>query len=154
MITRRDVLVALAAAALTAGGFALADKGPALSSTIFDWNAVPATPTEAGASRSFFTQRTATLDELEVHVTTLQPGKFPHAPHRHPNEELLIVKEGTIEALINGEWKPAGPGSVVFFASNQLHGVRNSGTVPATYHVVGWKTPATLALTTPDTAHP
>jgi quercetin dioxygenase-like cupin family protein len=143
MITRRDLFVALAATALTAGACALADQAPVLSSSVFDWNTIPVKPTEVGSVRSFFKARTATLDELEMHVTTLDPGKSSHAPHRHPNEELIIVKQGTVETLSNGEWKRVGPGSVIFNASNQLHGLRNVGTDEAVYHVINWKSAAT-----------
>lgn len=143
MLTRRDLAVALVAAACTWGGFALADQLPLLGSAAFDWNTVEAKPNDAGSVRSFFRARTATLEQLEVHVTTLNPGKSPHPPHRHPNEEMIILQKGTVEALVNGEWKSVGPGSVVFFASNQLHGLRNAGTEPAVYHVINWKTTET-----------
>jgi quercetin dioxygenase-like cupin family protein len=143
MITRRDILVALIAAALTAGAFALADQTPVMGSAVIDWNSIPAKPTAVGSVRSFFNARTATLDELEMHVTTLEPGKSPHPPHRHPNEELIIIRQGTVETLSNGEWKRVGPGSVIFNASNQLHGLRNVGTDEAIYHVINWKSAAT-----------
>ena len=91
-----------------------------------------------------FSGRHATLDELECHVTTLKPGATSHAPHKHPNEELVIVKEGTVEALVNGETKRAGAGSVIFNASNQLHAIRNVGDGPATYHVINWSSPGML----------
>ena len=55
----------------------------------------------------------------------------------------MIIKEGTIEALVQGEWKRVGEGSVIFNASNQLHGLRNVGTTPATYHVINWKSSKT-----------
>ena len=55
------------------------------------------------------------------------------------------MKEGTVEALVNGEQKRVGTGSVIFQASNQLHGIRNVGTGPATYHVVNWSSPGMLA---------
>ncbi|MGB8259083.1 MAG: cupin domain-containing protein [Terracidiphilus sp.] len=142
---RRDMLVALLAAGMTAGAFALAGELPRLHSTVVDWSAMTAKPTEAGSVRAVLKGPTATLDELEVHVTTLAPGKAPHPPHKHPNEELLIVKQGTIEALVGGEWKRAGAGATIFFASNELHGVRNAGADEAVYHVVAWKTPATPA---------
>jgi quercetin dioxygenase-like cupin family protein len=149
MVTRRDLLVAGLAAALTAGGFALADKAPVMGSAAFEWNSIPAKATEVGSVRSFFKAPTATLDELEVHVTTLDPGKASHPPHKHPNEELVIVKQGTVEVLVNGEWKRVGPGSVIFNASNQLHGLRNVGKDQAIYHVVNWRSAATPAETHP-----
>jgi quercetin dioxygenase-like cupin family protein len=143
MITRRDLFVALTAVLATAGAFAIEDQTSVMGSTVFDWNAILVKTTDVGSVRSFFKARTATLDELEVHVTTLEPGKSPHPPHRHPNEEMVIVKQGTVEVLVNGEWKRIGPGSVSFFASNQLHGLRNVGSEPAIYHVINWKTAAT-----------
>jgi len=143
MITRRDLLVALIAIAGTAVAFALAGQAPVMGSSVFDWNSIPAKPTEVGSVRSFFKARTATLDELEMHVTTLEAGKTSHLPHRHPNEELIIIKQGTVETLSNGEWKRVGPGSVIFNASNQLHGLRNVGTDEAIYHVINWKSAST-----------
>lgn len=147
MITRRGLMVALMAIACAAGGFAIAEELPTISSSVFEWNSVIAKPTEVGSVRSFFKVRTPTLEQLEVHVTTLNPGKSPHPPHRHPNEEMLIIRQGTVEALVNGEWKRVGPGSVIFFASNQLHGLRNVGPEPAVYHVINFKTAATPAET-------
>jgi quercetin dioxygenase-like cupin family protein len=143
MITRRDLFVALIAIACTAGAFAIANQAPVMGSAVFDWNTIPVTQTEVGSVRSFFKARTATLDELEMHVTTLKPGMTSHPPHQHPNEELIIVKQGTVETLSNGEWKRVGPGSVIFNASNQLHGLRNIGPGEAVYHVINWKSSAT-----------
>lgn len=145
MITRRELFVALSAAAVTDGAFALDDKPTVMGSAVFDWNSIAAKPNASGSVRSFFKARTATLEELELHATTLGPGKAPHPPHRHPNEEMIILWKGTLEALENGEWKRVGPGSVIFNASNQLHGLRNSGTEEAVYHVINWKTAATPA---------
>ena len=147
MLTRRDVFVALTAVALTAGGFAIADKGPVMGSKVFDWNAMTDKPTATGSVRSVFKEPTATVEQLEVHITTLNPGQSPHPPHKHPNEEMLIIRQGTLEALINGEWKRVGPGSVIFLASNVMHGVRNVGSDPAVYHVINFKTAATPEAT-------
>ncbi len=150
MITRRDILVALIAVSLTLGVLALAEQMPALQSSVFDWNSLPAKTTNVGSVRSIFRGPTATLKELEMHVTTLNPGQGSHPPHHHPNEELIIVKEGTVEVLNSGEWKKAGPGSVIFNASDQLHALRNAGPGPATYHVINWtstQTPKNSSLT-------
>jgi hypothetical protein len=62
MITRRDLFVAFAAVAATAGVFALAEQRPAMDSAVFDWNAMTAKPTAVGSTRSVFSERTATLE--------------------------------------------------------------------------------------------
>lgn len=141
-ITRRDVLVAGITLAVTISlGAVVRPQTTALHSTAFDWTTLTATKTAVGETRQVVRSPTATLDELEMHVTTLNPGQTSHAPHKHPNEELVIVREGTVEVLVQGEWKRLGPGSVIFNASNELHGLRNVGTAPTTYHVVNWTSP-------------
>jgi quercetin dioxygenase-like cupin family protein len=146
MITRRDVVVAVIAVAATSVVLKAADK-PAeiLHSTVFTWDAMPVKETKVGSVRSVVRTPTATLDELEMHVTTLKAGETSHAPHNHPNEELVIIKEGTVEVLNGGEWKRAEAGSIVFNASNELHALRNVGSGPTTYHVVNWTSPGMKA---------
>lgn len=147
MLTRRDLIVAAVAVSLTLAVVAAARVAAApdvMGSTVFDWTKLEATPNKTGAVRRVVQRPTATLDELEIHITTLNPGETPHAPHQHPDEELLIVKEGTVESLNNGELKRLGPGSVIFQAANQLHAIKNVGTVPATYHVIKWNSPGML----------
>ena len=48
------------------------------------------------------------------------------------------VREGTVESLVNGQQRRVGPGSVIFQASNQEHGIKNVGETPAVYHVIRW----------------
>jgi quercetin dioxygenase-like cupin family protein len=144
MLTRRELALILSTALATAGLVVLAQPAKkVMNSTAFEWNSIEAKPTKTGFTRKFFESPTTTLDLLECHVTTLNPGETSHPPHQHPQEEIFILKEGTVETLVNGEWKRVGPGSVVFQASNTLHGIRNAGDVPATYHVITWHTPAT-----------
>jgi quercetin dioxygenase-like cupin family protein len=84
---------------------------------------------------------TSTVDRLETHVTSLDAGKASHAAHKHPDEELVYVREGVIEATINGVAQRAPAGSVIFFASNDLHGMRNAGDTRASYFVLRWTSP-------------
>ncbi len=100
--------------------------------------------TGKGLSKSVFQSPTATLDELEMHITQLPPGKAPHPPHKHAAEEVLIIREGTLEALVDGKTRRLGPGSVIFQASNQLHSVKNVGETPAVYYVMRWNSPGML----------
>jgi quercetin dioxygenase-like cupin family protein len=145
MITRRDLGVALAGAVLALAGSALTTaQSSVMDSTIFDWNSMTARETKVGSVRQVVQRPTATLDELEIHITTLNPGQTSHAPHQHADEEIVIIKEGTVESLVNGQQKRVGPGSIVFQAANQMHGIRNVGDGPATYHVVKWNSPGML----------
>ncbi|HWO11536.1 MAG TPA: cupin domain-containing protein [Polyangiaceae bacterium] len=144
MITRRDLVVAALAlgAGASIGHVASADSRPPVQeSTLFDWNTVAVQQTGVGQYRQLLRAPTATLDELEIHVTTLNPGQTSHPPHKHPNEELVVLASGKLEATSNGTTKVLGPGSVIFNASNQLHSVKNVGDVPATYHVINWTSP-------------
>jgi quercetin dioxygenase-like cupin family protein len=137
------MMIAGAALAL-AGSATVPAQSSLLQSSIFDWNTLREQANKTGAVRRVVQAPTATLDELEIHITTLNPGETPHPPHQHPAEELLVVKEGTVESLVNGELKRVGPGSIIFQASNQLHSIRNVGNTPATYHVIQWNSPGML----------
>jgi XRE family transcriptional regulator, regulator of sulfur utilization len=147
MLTRRDLTIACLSIAGTCCAFALAGQAPGVMGfSVYDWNSIPAQKTETGEVRQFFRAPTATLDQLEVHATTLNPGLASHPPHRHANEEIILVDQGTVAVFGNGVWKTVGPGSVIFNASNSLHGVKNAGTTPATYHVISFVTDKTLAI--------
>lgn len=141
-LTRRDLIVALVAAGAVLAAGPVARTAPSvLTSSVFDWNAMKAEPTEAGEVRHVFRAPTATLDELECHITTLEAGARSHPPHVHPNEEVLIVREGNVEVFYRSGWHPAGPGAVIFLTGTDPHGIRNSGTTAATYHVLAWRSP-------------
>ena len=112
-------------------------------STVFEWASLEAKTTQNGMRRDVMRAPTPTLDELEIHITTLNVGQVSHPPHQHPEEELLIVREGTVETLQNGKASRLGPGSIIFHSSNDLHNIRNAGSTPATYHVIQWRVPGT-----------
>lgn len=116
---------------------------PTLGSTVFDWEKLAVKTTPNGERRDVANNPTATLTTFESHITTLNPGMASHLPHRHPQEELIILKEGRVEVHINGQTQEIGPGSVLFFASNDAHALRNVGATRATYWVVNLATPAT-----------
>ena len=110
-------------------------------STVYPWSDADAKPNDWGKVRQVMRTPTPTLDELEIHISTLAPGKSPHAPHQHVHEELLILKEGTLDTFQSGKTTRVGPGAIIFQSSNELHNVTNVGTTPATYFVIGWDSP-------------
>jgi quercetin dioxygenase-like cupin family protein len=140
--TLRVVFIGLLAGAYMASQAAESAAGP-LASRVFTWKSLEARPSAVGQRRNIVNQRTATLQRFQSHATTLNPGVASHPPHQHPLEEMILVREGTLEVTINGRGERAGPGSVLFYASNDFHSVRNIGDKPATYIVLNFGTRAT-----------
>jgi len=114
-----------------------------LASGVFNVSALPATPTPVGLRREAFDARTTTVDKTHCHITTLNAGASSGTPRKHLQEEIIIIKEGTIEANWDGQSRVANAGDVIFFAANAVTHLRNVGTVPATYYVIYYFTPRT-----------
>jgi XRE family transcriptional regulator, regulator of sulfur utilization len=146
MITRRDLCVAAISVCLAVAGVALAESNgkPVMHSCVFNWADLKAHPTRTGEVRAVFDAPTPTLAEFECHITTLNPGESPHPPHHHAAEELMVIREGTLEALQGDKTNIVTAGGIIFEASNELHGLRNVGTNRATYFVFKF-TPHDLA---------
>lgn len=140
MITRRDLLVAAIAICSTAAVVALAQNAskPVMHSRVIQWNDLKVETTRNGERRNVFDAPTANLSRFECHITTLNPGEAPHAGHRHVDEEMMVIREGTVEAVLNGETNRVEAGGIIFCASNEMHGLRNVGTNRATYYVFKW----------------
>lgn len=146
MLSKRDATVCLVTLSGILCTLAAVDAARSfIGESAWDWNTLKVQKTAIGETRTIAKGPTATLEELEMHVTTLNPGLESHPPHKHPNEELVIIDKGTVEALINGEWKRLGPGSVILNASNVMHALKNVGSTPAQYHVINWRTDKTPA---------
>ena len=71
-------------------------------------------------------------------MAVLDPGASPHPPHRHPEEEFLIVAAGTGEIECDGKVSEVGPGAIMYCAGNVLHGITNTGKVPLTFYWSKW----------------
>ena len=78
-------------------------------------------------SRQAFRGETHGGFEIACHMTKLPAGLSPHPPHKHLNEEIFFLREGTVELTVEGKVSRIGPGSVAFIASNEMHGAKNVG---------------------------
>jgi XRE family transcriptional regulator, regulator of sulfur utilization len=143
----RPLLLALLtpfASAVAAQTISVAYEPPSqatlLGTTYVDWDSLKPKPSLVGQVRSIFDNPTATLEKLEVHATTLRQGMSSHPLHRHPWEEMILIKDGDVEASINGVKTRAGAGYLIFFASNDPHNLMNVGTRPALYYVINFVT--------------
>jgi quercetin dioxygenase-like cupin family protein len=95
-------------------------------------------PSKIGASTSHavFDGETHTGFPIELHVTELDAGKSPHAPHQHVHEEVMMVQSGLLDATVNGKTQRLNAGSIFYVNSNDLHGVSNPGPDKAEYFVI------------------
>ena len=157
MKTRRPLLLSLTIlAAVATGIFAgthLSQGQPApasqpagkprIPSQVIDVSKLATRDTGVGNRRDLFDAPTVTLNTLEGHISVLNVGQESHPPHQHANEEAIIMMEGQLEVYIQGKVTTAKKGDVLYFSSYDWHNVKNTGTVPAMYYVINWKTDAT-----------
>jgi mannose-6-phosphate isomerase-like protein (cupin superfamily) len=48
----------------------------------------------------------------------------------------MLIREGSLEFILDGKSEQLGPGGVAYAASGEMHGLKNVGTVPANYFVI------------------
>ena len=113
-------------------------KDPGLSHcAAFTFDSLTTHPNASGTVRPVLSGVVPTGENIELHETTLLPGQMPHPPHRHRHEELMLIREGTLDFMYGGQSHVLTPGGVAYVASNELHGLKNIGTTPANYFVIG-----------------
>jgi mannose-6-phosphate isomerase-like protein (cupin superfamily) len=78
------------------------------------------------------------LSTLCAGMCILEPGASPHPPHRHLEEETMIVASGTGVIEVDGVATKVGPGAMMYCAANTLHGIVNTGSTPMTFYFSKW----------------
>jgi mannose-6-phosphate isomerase-like protein (cupin superfamily) len=138
--TRRDLrllLPALAAARASAqSSDNSVEKLPRLGTKAYIFNELPETTNGQNKQRRLFTGKTHTGFKLESHESDIAPGEVNHPPHQHLREEMMLIREGTMELTISGHAMRLGPGDVGYIGSNEIHNAKNVGTVRAQYFIV------------------
>ena len=131
--SRRDFGILLPALAVASVATA---QTPALPSKTYAFDDLPIRTNGLNKTRAVLDGSTHGGYPVEMHITELAPGLAPHPPHHHAHEEMIMIREGTLEVTISGTSKKLGPGSVAYVASNEEHGWRNVGTTRAQYFVL------------------
>jgi mannose-6-phosphate isomerase-like protein (cupin superfamily) len=128
--SRRDL-------ALLIPALAAAQQPPkGLPSRVFKYDDLPVRINGENKSRAVMKGETHSGFPIELHMTELGPSQAPHGPHKHVHEELLMLKDGSLDVTISGQTAHVTAGSIVYVASNEMHGWRNPGAVPAQYFVL------------------
>src|SRR6187401_3782714 len=119
---------------------ATAQKNDSILSGVYYWNKLEPVKEDTRVRRQVLEGKTFALEYFEIHTSTLEPGKAPHPPHTHVDqEELMIVKEGQVKITIAGQSKILGPGSIAFAMPGDEHGIENAGNTQATYYILKYK---------------
>ncbi len=94
---------------------------------------------EFGDLKVYFDGPTDQLSAMTAGSLLLKPGKSPHPPHQHPEEEIMVVTEGTGEISIDGKITKVAGGSMMFCGGGTLHGIVNTGETPLLFYYYKWK---------------
>ncbi|MEP0713571.1 cupin domain-containing protein [Algoriphagus sp.] len=111
-----------------------------IQSGVFHWNDLDAKTNGDRISRPILKGVSTHLEYLSMHATTQAVGAAPSAAHANADiEELLIVKEGLMEVMIDGKGILLGTNGVFSLMPQQMHSVKNAGDTPLTYYVIRYR---------------
>jgi len=133
MPKRRDLLAIV-------GPFALfAAKPGSLPNVTLNAKDVKVQNNPFGELRIYFDGPTDQLRSMTAGSLLLNAGATPHPPHSHPEEEFMVITEGTGELFCDGKTVKVGPGSMMYCGANQAHGILNTGKKPLLFFFYKWK---------------
>ncbi|MGA1978523.1 MAG: hypothetical protein ABSG89_11820 [Bacteroidales bacterium] len=104
------------------------------------WDTIAYNSSENGGTRNILNLPTATLKHLDVSETTLNEGCHDSID-LFSGEELILVKKGSVGALVNEKKSVCGQGSVIYFTSGENSAIFNAGAGECEYFTIRWKTP-------------
>lgn len=100
---------------------------------------------EGWMSAPVFHGSTPNLGFLSCHVSTLTSGTRPHSPHRHPDEEILLLLSGEADLELPevGNRAAESPhtlrtGEAIYYPASFPHTLVARGDLPATYMMLKW----------------
>jgi mannose-6-phosphate isomerase-like protein (cupin superfamily) len=140
MTKRRDLWKTAAAAALTPLATALPMAAAAgLPNVTLDPKQARLVREPFGDLRIYFEGSTDQLKSMTAGSLLLKAGMTPHLPHTHPEEEFMVITEGTGEISMEGKITKVVPGSMMYCAGGKMHGIVNTGKTPLLFYFYKWQ---------------
>ena len=135
---------------ITPGPVMAVDSGsaqPALTSRIHHLH-LPLEQDEVGwKPHRLFSGTTPAVNEMRCHVSVLDPGQQPHPPHRHDDEEILLILDGQCELVLEDVNAPGATvreqvrrGMFAYYPAGFAHTLENTSSAPVTYLMFKWIT--------------
>jgi mannose-6-phosphate isomerase-like protein (cupin superfamily) len=137
MPVRRDLFRFTAAVALA--GRLPGAAGAKLPNATLDAAQAHITHEPFGDLAIYFTGPTDQIGSMTAGSLRLKPGMSPHPPHTHPEEEFMVITEGTGEIVVEGKTTRVAPGTMMYCAAGKLHGIVNTGKEPLLFYFYKWK---------------
>ncbi len=109
--------------------------------------AIPLAPDETTGWKPYpiFHGSSKGLQAWDCHASVLTQGTSPHPPHRHEDEEILMLLSGEVDLLLPDLQAPAAssgrhlrPGQFVYYPSNFAHTLQTTSPEPADYLMFRW----------------
>jgi quercetin dioxygenase-like cupin family protein len=119
--------------------FAAAAAGATIPNATMDKGQAKVTKEPFGDLRIYLDGSTDQLKAMTFGSLLLKPGMTPHPPHQHPEEEIMIVTEGTGEISVESKVTKVAPGTSMYCAAGKLHGIVNTGKTPLLFYFFKWK---------------
>ncbi|MGP8246305.1 MAG: cupin domain-containing protein [Bryobacteraceae bacterium] len=113
-----------------------ANKLPVLHSKAYRAEDLQTKPDHGIQRTGVFDGITTRGERIGLHLSELDPGAEPSPAHVHRNEEIVVIREGTLQVTINGDSTNMGPGSVAYVQAGDSYGLKLVGTTPAKYIVI------------------
>src|SRR5579863_2876046 len=115
-LSRRDLSLFLPALAASQAAGQTKEK-PLLTAKTYEYSDLPVKINGENQGRAVFDGLTHTSYPVELHMTRLAAGQMPHPPHKHVNEEVLMLKNGQLDAIFGGKTTRLQAGSIIYMAS-------------------------------------
>lgn len=88
-----------------------------------------------GSFFPYFTEDTHVVKPVLVGVAKIDAGKQIHPPHRHADEEYMMITKGRGTWYLNGTESPAKEGDILFARAWDYHGVKAADDSPLEFVV-------------------
>lgn len=134
MPNRRDLFKLAAFQAVAA-----AAAGAKLPNGTMDKGKAKVTKEPFGDLSVYYDGPTDQLKAVTFGSLQLKPGATPHPPHQHPEEEIMILTEGSGEISVEGKVTKVSAGTSMYCGAGKLHGIVNTGKTPLLFYYFKWK---------------
>jgi (S)-ureidoglycine aminohydrolase len=111
-----------------------------IEATAHNWKNLSVEKTKEGLSRKIYKGSSIAFDYTEASAITLKSKKSTSSIQVPEGfEELLIIKEGTLQITLDGKSETLGTGSVVVAFAGSEYKIKNSDKSNSTYYSIRWK---------------